>query len=128
MTDSVAITDEVASVTLNDANTLFEDLSDSLALDDSTIDVADQPVLTDSVSFTETVDFEFEYTITEAFALADGYPAITGLLFGYEEITDSVAYSESVTEAERDAVYETGDYGSSEVFVITDLENVGVFE
>jgi len=128
MTDTVAITDEVVSVTLNDANTLWQSLADSLSIDDTTINVADQPVLTDTLAFTETIAFEYEYTITEAFALDDSYPQITGLLFGYEEITDSIAYSETVTEAERDSVYETGDYGSSAVFVITDVTNVGVFE
>ena len=36
--DSIAITDSIA-LTLNDINTLFETITDSLAIDDSILDV-----------------------------------------------------------------------------------------
>ena len=126
MADSLAITDSLV-VTLNDVNTLFKTLTDSTSLSDS-ISPAWQPVLTDTLSFSESIAFTLYHTINETFAITEDFPRITGLLFGFEEITDTMAYSDVVAGEERDSVYETGDYGSSDVFVHTDLVNVGVFE
>ena len=125
--DSIAITDSIA-LTLNDVNTLFETITDSLAIDDSILDVETQPVLSDTLTMSATIAFGKEFRIYENFAITDDFPHITGLLFGYEEITDTMAYSDVVVGEERDSVYETGDYGASDVFVHTDLDNVGVFE
>lgn len=128
MSDLLSIDDSTIDFTLNDANTLFHNETDSLTIDDTTIDLALQPVLTDSLSISSTIAFELEFRIYENFAITEDFPRITGLLFGFEEITDTMAYSEVVAGTERDSVFETGDYGSSDVFVHTDLVNVGVFE
>jgi hypothetical protein len=125
-TDSITITDSI-SLTLNDANTLFHTESDSLTLTDS-ISPAWQPSLTDTLSFSETIAFTLYHSIYNTVAIDDITIRVTGLLFGFEEITDTMAYSEVVAGSERDSVYETGDYGSSDVFVHTDLTNIGVFE
>ena len=126
MSDTLTITDSI-SLTLNDANTLFHTESDSLTLADS-ISSALQPVLTDTLAISATIAFDKEFRLYENYAITEDYPRITGLLFGFEEITDTMAYSEVVAGSERDSVYETGDYGSSDVFVHTDLTNIGVFE
>jgi hypothetical protein len=126
MADSIAITDSIA-LTLNDVNTLFKTLSDSASMSDS-ISPAWQPVLTDTLSFSESIAFTLYLTINETFVITEDFPRITGLLFGYEEITDTMAYSDVVASEERDSVFETGDYGTSDVFVHTDLVNIGVFE
>ena len=128
MSDLLSIDDSTIDFILNDANTLFHNETDSLSINDSTINTALQPVLTDSLTITSTIAFEKEFRIYENFAITEDFPRITGLLFGFEEITDTMAYSEVVAGEERDSVYETGDYGTSDVFVHTDLDNVGVFE
>jgi len=127
MPDNIAIVDEI-SVVLNDPNTLFQDLSDSFGLADAAPSVASQPVLSDSLSISSSIAFEKELRLCEAFTLTEGFPSITGLLFGYQEETDSIAITSEASAEERDAVFETGDYGTSRVFVITDLTTVGVFE
>ena len=127
MSDSITITDELAFV-LNDANTLFHTLTDSLTTTDAALSSSLQPVLSDTLSFSSVIAFEKEFSLFETFAITEDYPRITGLLFGFEEITDTMAYSEVVAGEERDSVYETGDYGASDVFVHTDLDNIGVFE
>jgi ABC-type phosphate/phosphonate transport system permease subunit len=126
MADSIAITDSIA-LTLNDVNTLFKTLSDSASMSDS-ISPAWQPVLTDTLSFSESIAFTLYLTINETFVITEDFPHITGLLFGFESITDTMAYSDVVASEERDSVFETGDYGTSDVFVHTDLVNIGVFE
>jgi hypothetical protein len=126
MNDTLTITDSI-SLTLNDANTLFHTESDSLTLADS-ISSALQPVLTDTLAISATIAFDKEFSLYENYAITEDYPRFTGLLFPFEEITDTMAYSEVVAGSERDSVYETGDYGSSDVFVHTDLTNIGVFE
>jgi len=126
MADSIAITDSIA-LTLNDVNTLFKTLSDSASMSDS-ISPAWQPVLTDTLSFSESIAFTLYLTINETFVITEDFPRITGLLFGLESITDTMAYSDVVASEERDSVFETGDYGTSDVFVHTDLVNIGVFE
>jgi hypothetical protein len=126
MADSIAITDSIA-LTLNDVNTLFKTLSDSASMSDS-ISPAWQPVLTDTLSFSESIAFTLYLTINETFVITEDFPRITGLLFGLESITDTMAYSDVVAGEERDSVFETGDYGTSDVFVHTDLVNIGVFE
>ena len=127
MSDSITITDELAFV-LNDANTLFHTLTDSLTADDSALSSSLQPVLSDTLSFSSVIAFNKEFSLFENFSITEDFPRITGLLFGFEEITDTMAYSDDVVGEERDSVYETGDYGASDVFVHTDLDNVGVFE
>jgi len=127
MPDNIAIVDEISAV-LNDPNTLFQDLSDSFGLADATPSVASQPVLSDSLSISSSIAFEKELRLYEALTLTEGFPSITGLLFGYQEETDSIEITSEASAEARDAVFETGDYGASKVFVITDLTTVGVFE
>ena len=129
MSDALTITDSAPSLVLNDVNTLFHTLSDALIADDSSLSIAVQPVLTDSLAFSATIAFGLELSLFGNCAVDDNFPHITGLLFGFESINDSLTYIDTVASGEeRDSVYETGDYGSSDVFVHTDLVNVGVFE
>ena len=116
--DSIAITDSIA-LTLNDINTLFETITDSLAIDDSILDVETQPVLSDTLTMSATIAFGKEFRIYENFAITEDFPRITGLLFGYEEITDTMAIGDTtitivipelvITEAGDNILTEAGD-------------------
>ena len=127
MPDNIAIAEEI-SVVLNDPNTKFQDLSDSFSFSDASPSVAAQPVLSDSLSISGSIAFEKEFRLYETVTLTEGFPNITGLLFGYQEETDAIAITSEASASARDSVFETGDYGTSKVFVITDLTTVGVFE
>lgn len=128
MPDILAINDDSISVVLNDANTLFTDLSDSFSFDDSLFSVQEQPVLTDSLAFSESIAFNKEKRLYENVVITDLSPFFTGLLFTNQSLTATLSITEETSAGEREAVFETGDYGTSKVFVITDLDNVGVFE
>lgn len=128
MPDLVAINDDSISVVLNDANTLFHTLTDSVTLADTTITVQPQPVLTDSVGITQSIAFDKELSLYENVALSDTEIIFTGLLFQSQALTASLSMNDVYNAEGRDSVFETGDYGTSEVFVSTDLEVIGVFE
>ena len=116
--DSIAITDSIA-LTLNDINTLFETITDSLAIDDSILDVETQPVLSDTLTMSATIAFGKEFRIYENFAITEDFPRITGLLFGFGSITDTMAIGDTtitivipelvITEAGENILTEAGD-------------------
>ena len=117
MSDLLTITDELAFV-LNDANTKFQTLTDSLSFDDTTIDLALQPVLSDTLTMSATIAFEKEFSLFDSFAITEDYPRITGLLFGFESLTESMSMSDStitivipelvITEASENILTEAG--------------------
>jgi len=117
MSELLTITDELAFV-LNDANTKFQTLTDSLSFDDTTIDLALQPVLSDTLTMSATIAFEKEFSLFDSFAITEDYPRITGLLFGFESLTESMSMSDStitivipelvITEASDNILTEAG--------------------
>ena len=117
MSELLTITDELAFV-LNDANTKFQTLTDSLSFDDATIDLALQPVLSDTLTMSATIAFEKEFSLFDSFAITEDYPRITGLLFGFESLTESMSMSDStitivipelvITEASENILTEAG--------------------
>jgi len=117
MSELLTITDELAFV-LNDANTKFQTLTDSLSFDDTTIDLALQPVLSDTLTMSATIAFEKEFSLFDSFAITEDYPRITGLLFGFESLTESMSMSDStitivipelvITEASENILTEAG--------------------
>jgi len=121
LTDSISITDGTPTITLNDVNTLFQSLSDSLSITES-IDVQPVQSLTDSLSITESLVFDYELSLTDTVAIDDTVLRFTGILFWDVSLTDSMTITDSASAALRDSVYESG------VFVETDLTTVGVFE
>ena len=121
LTDSISITDGTPTITLNDVNTLFQSLSDSLSITES-IDVQPVQSLTDSLSITESLVFDYELSLTDTVAIDDTVLRFTGILFWHVPLTDSMSITDSASAALRDSVYESG------VFVETDLTTVGVFE
>ena len=117
MSELLTITDELVFV-LNDANTKFQTLTDSLSFDDTTIDLALQPVLSDTLTMSATIAFEKEFSLFDSFAITEDYPRITGLLFGFESLTESMSMSDStitivipelvITEASDNILTEAG--------------------
>ena len=117
MSELLTITDELVFV-LNDANTKFQTLTDSLSFDDTTIDLALQPVLSDTLTMSATIAFEKEFSLFDSFAITEDYPRITGLLFGFESLTESMSMSDStitivipelvITEASENILTEAG--------------------
>ena len=83
---------------------------------------------TDSIAITESIVFDFEVFASDAITIDDDTIGFTGILFWDYSATDAVSVVESITEGLRDSVYETGDYGTSDVFEHTDLDTVGVYE
>jgi len=129
MPDLVALNDDSIVVVLNDANTLFLSLTDSASIGDATITAQAQPVLTDTVGITQSIAFDKELSLYENVGISDTSLIFTGLLFQSQALSATLSMNDATYNAsERDSVFETGDYGSSAVFVITDLDNVGVFE
>ena len=121
LTDSISITDGTPTITLNDVNTLFQSLSDSLSITES-IDVQPVQRLADSLSIAESLVFGYEVSLTDTVAIDDTALRFTGILFWDVSLTDSMTITDSASAALRDSVYESG------VFVETDLTTVGVFE
>jgi hypothetical protein len=129
MADSLSINDDSISVVLNDANTLFFSLSDTFSFDDSVLTRYETPNLTDSLSISESLAYGRELSLYDEFIITDLSPFFTGLLFQSQSLTATLAVNDDTYAAtERESVFETGDYGDSAVFVITDLANIGVFE
>ena len=122
LTDNLAIADAVPTVTLNDVNTLFQSLTDTVTIAEGTIDVNQVQQLTDSLAITEAVSFDFELSLTDSLAITDPLLKFTGILFWDVPLSESLDIADSETTALRDSVYESG------VYVETDLTTVGVFE
>ena len=107
---------------MNDVNTLFKSLTDTVTIAEGTIDVNQVQQLTDSLAITEAVSFDFELSLTDSLAITDPLLKFTGILFWDVPLSESLDIADSETTALRDSVYESG------VYVETDLTTVGVFE
>jgi hypothetical protein len=123
LTDSVSVSDAAPTLTLNDVNTKFQTLSDSISISEQ-INVNPGRLLTDSVGITEALAFEYEMTLAESVSIDDNQLRFTGILFWDVPLAESVSIDDSTTfsVALRDSVFEDG------VFVKTDKTTVGVFE
>ena len=121
LSDSVGVSDSTPTLTLNDVNTLFATLSDSVSVGD-TIFVNPFRTLSDSVGVSEAVAFDFEVSLSDTISIDDSVLKFTGILFWGLTLDDTVSISDVASVQLRDSVYEDG------VFVKTDLTTVGVFE
>jgi len=122
LTDSITIGDAVMVIALNDVNTLFKTLADTITVSE-TINVNPGVLLTDSVGITEAMVFEYQMTLTDSVAITDTVMKFTGVLFWDVDLTDTTTMDDlTIAAALRDSVYESG------VFVATDKTIVGVFE
>jgi len=121
LTDSVAIADGTPTLTLNDSNTLFQTLTDSLSISDA-IDVNPVQQLTDSLSISESLAFNYYISLDDSMSIDDAVLRFTGILFYDVPISESFSISDSASVGLRDSVYESG------VFVETDMTTVGVFQ
>jgi len=121
LTDSVAIADGTPTLTLNDSNTLFQTLTDSISISDA-IDVNPVQQLTDSLSISESLAFNYYVSLDDSMSIDDAVLRFTGILFYDVPISESFSISDSASVGLRDSVFESG------VFVETDLTTVGVFQ
>jgi len=123
LTDSISITDGTPTITLNDVNTLFQSLSDSLSITES-IDVQPVQSLTDSLSITESLVFDYELSLTDTVAIDDTVLRFTGILFWDVSLTDSMTITDGtpvstfpelvITEAGEFVLTEAGEYLETE--------------
>jgi hypothetical protein len=123
LTDSISITDGTPTITLNDVNTLFQSLSDSLSITES-IDVQPVQRLTDSLSITESLVFDYEVSLTDTVAIDDTALRFTGILFWDVSITDTLTMTDGtpvitfpelvITEAGEFVLTEAGEYLETE--------------
>jgi hypothetical protein len=123
LSDSIAISDAAPTLTLNDVNTKFQTLTDSITISEQ-INVNPGVLLTDSVGLTEALAFEYEMHLTESVAIDDNQLRFTGILFWDVPLAETISIDDttSFSVALVDSVYEDG------VFVKTDLTTVGVFQ
>ena len=123
LTDSISISDATPVIALNDVNTKFQSLSDSLTITE-VIDVQPVQRLTDSLSITESLVFDYEVSLTDTVAIDDDLLRFTGILFWDVSLTDTVTMADSApvvtfpeivtTEADEFVLTEAGDYLESE--------------
>lgn len=119
LTDSLSISDSAPVIALNDVNTKFQSLSDSLSITES-IDVQPVQRLTDSLSIAESLVFGYEVSLTDTLTITDVALRFTGILFWDVSLTDSftitdgtpvITFPELVTtEAGEWILTEAGDY------------------
>ena len=123
LTDSLTVSDGTPTLTLNDANTLFQSLTDSLTITETTADVNPVQQFTDSLSITESVAFDYYVSASDSLTISDSQLRFTGVLFWDYAVAESLTLDDAtVASALRDSVYESG------VFVETDTTTVGVYE
>jgi hypothetical protein len=121
LTDSLTIADGTPVTALNDVNTKFQTLSDSLTIADSIL-VIPSLILSDSVAVADAIALNIEFRLDDTVIAFDLAPNFNGLLFWALSPTDSFAITDSIAAAAVDSVYEAG------VYVGTDLTTIGVFE
>jgi len=123
LSDTVSITDDTPTLLLNDVNTKFQSLSDSLAITES-LDVQPVQRLTDSLSIAESLVFDYELSLTDTVAITDISLRFTGILFWDVSLTDTVSMTDGTpsmyipelvtTEAGEFVLTEAGDYLEAE--------------
>jgi hypothetical protein len=121
LTDSTTISDGVPVVTLNDANTQFKTLSDTVGISE-VVDVQPVQQFTDACGITESVALTVSVSVSDSLTIDDNYLRFTGILFWTTEPTDTITTTDSATAVAVDSVY------VPDVYVGTDLVNIGVFE
>ena len=121
LTDSLSISEGTPIFTLNDVNTKFKTLTDSLGITEY---VGVEPVVSlgDTVSLTESLSFEKELRLTDSMPMTDFVRRFSGILFWYVDLDDTLAISENVTVSVVDGTYELDTY------IDTDLTTIGVYE
>ena len=123
LTDSLSISDSAPVIALNDVNTKFQSLSDSLSITES-IDVQPVQRLTDSLSIAESLVFGYEVSLTDTLTITDVALRFTGILFWDVSLTDSFTITDGTpvitlpelvtTEAGEWILTEAGDYLEAE--------------
>ena len=121
VSDQLSISDDSINFSLNDANTIFQDLDDNLSISEQ-ISVNKGIGLNDSVSISESLVFNYELSLTDSVLVNDDILKFTGILFWAVDLNDSLSLAESVSQEFVDPVFDVG------VFEQTDVTRVGVFE